>query len=57
MIFGKSQIIRKFNEEVKYDFEKVISISLINKEEDSDSYVYTYGVKSIRDITYFKELK
>lgn len=57
MTFGKSQIMRKFNEEVKYDFEKVISISLINKEEDSDSYVYTYGVKSIRDITYFKELK
>ena len=56
-LYAKSQILKEFNENSKYDFEKIVSVKLLNMHETDDSYVYTYGVKSIRDITYFKELK
>jgi len=56
-IYSKSQIVKEFNEEIKYDFEKIKSIKLIKTQETDDSYVYTYGVIYVRDITYFKELK
>ena len=54
-IYSKSVIDKEFNEDKKYGFEKIISINLLNTLETNDSYVYTYGIKMIKDICYFKK--
>lgn len=53
--YGKSVINNTFNNNKKYDFEKILSLEVVNINRINERYYIKFKTKEIIDISYFKE--
>lgn len=55
--YAKSQVLSDFNNDKVHKDEKIIESILINNQEDSNNYYFTFIVKAYKNIAVFKEYK